>query len=54
MSSRPTPQQQAPAPGQGTSLAATKAAATGLWVLVGAGLAYGVSQTLLRVVQLFG
>lgn len=32
---------------------ATQAAAIGLWVVVGAGLVYGVSQTAVKVVALF-
>lgn len=32
----------------------SKVAAVGLWVLVGGGLVYGVSQTLVKVVALFG
>ena len=35
---------KAPAAG----LAATKAAATGLWVIVGAGLVYGIVQTIIK------
>lgn len=33
---------------------ATKAAAVGLWAVVGAGLVYGISQTAVKVVALFG
>lgn len=32
---------------------ATQAAAIGLWVVVGAGLVYGISQTAVKVVALF-
>ena len=32
---------------------ATKAAAVGLWVLIGGGLLYGVVQTAIRAAQLF-
>lgn len=41
----------------GTASAAdsiSKVAAVGLWAVVGAGLVYGVSQTLVKVVALFG
>ncbi len=33
---------------------ASKVAAVGLWVVVGGGLVYGVSQTLVKVIALFG
>jgi hypothetical protein len=33
---------------------AAKAAGIGLWVIVGAGLAYGVTQTAVKVAALFG
>jgi len=47
---RPTSQQPA-APTSGTG---ATAAAVGLWVVVAAGLAYGVSQALTTVGRLFG
>ena len=34
-------------------IGAARAAATGLWVLVGGGLLYGVVQTVIRASQLF-
>ena len=37
----------------GNGGAAAKGAAVVLWVIVGGGLAYGVSQTVIRAAQLF-
>jgi len=37
----------------GNGGAAAKGAAVVLWVIVGGGLAYGVTQTLIRAAQLF-
>jgi len=41
------------APHGSGGLAAARAAAMGLWVIVSAGLAYGVVQTVIRASQLF-
>ena len=37
-----------------TGASAAKGAALVLWVIVGSGLAYGVTQTVIRATQLFG
>lgn len=40
--------------GGAASGGAARAAGIGLWVIVGAGLAYGVTQTAIKVAALFG
>lgn len=58
-SGAPSGNSPAPATAAGTGTAPTevggaaRAAAVGLWALVGAGLAYGVVQTVIRAAQLF-
>ncbi len=47
------PDDDAPGPASASD-SASKVAAVGLWVVVGGGLVYGVSQTLVKVVALFG
>lgn len=55
---RPTPGSRGagsgPGPGDGRPATGAKAAAVGLWVVVAAGLAYGVSQALVTAGKLFG
>lgn len=51
---RPAAQQSAPSSAAPTSARGATAAAVGLWVVVAAGLAYGVSQALRTAGKLFG
>lgn len=51
---RPASDPRGAGSGPGTSAAGAKAAAVGLWVVVAAGLAYGVSQAVMTAGKLFG